>query len=210
MTEKKYIANIKRLQTLIQEEFLSARKLLTNEKCENSYVRDAIVSELQSQDIICQRIQHLIDGFENSKQFFSDKKFKHAFLDLQYFQLISIERDLEKTIVAILALSGSSAPDKHDDAQPSAHLFSRHRDILQLLAVSNRIAMRCTAQRVMCGPSPLNQVQVAECLKLYTMQSERVVLQWFLANMPFGKQNDLIVAYEQKIKNVDTDSVELF
>lgn len=210
MTEKRYIANIKQLQTLIQGEFGFARELLLNQKNEKSSAPDALLAELQSQDIISQRIQHLIEGFENSKPFFGDKKFKHAFLDLQYFQLISIERDLEKTIAAIKALGVPQSWDSNASAPCNTQLFQRHNEIRQLLNGSNRIAMRCTAQRILCGPSPLNNVQAADCLKLYTMQSERIVLQWFLSNMPFGKRSDLLEVYEEKMKNVNTDSVELF
>jgi hypothetical protein len=208
MKELKYIANIHRLQRLIADEFASARQQLTTTASLNQANIASIIAALQGQDTINQRIQHLIDSFECSRALFHDKRFKHSFLDLQYFQLVAIGRDLEKAIATIRTLANTSISKLSEPGQIPT-LFPRYTDILHLLEILNRTSIQCVAQRILSGPTPLNSSQADDCLKLYTMQSERIVLQWFLSSMPFGKRNDLLRVYEAKT-NVANESIEIF
>jgi hypothetical protein len=205
ITENKYIANIKRLQSLVQEEFLVVHQLLNSEVDLDPQIFDTIIVELQAHDIIGQRIQHLIDGFQASNPFFNDKKFKNGFLDLQYFQLIALERDLEKTVGSLRAHLRANAGSKY-----TTLVFSRFNEIQQLIEDTNRITMCSTSERVKSGRSPLNLIQISECLNLYSMDAERIVLQWFLTNMPFGETDDLLRTYEEKMQDVSAQSVQLF
>jgi hypothetical protein len=208
MREQNYIANIQCLLNLVAEEFSDARELLTDLTDIDSATRTSIITALQAQDILTQRIQHLIDGFKCSEAYFEDKKFKNSFLDLQYFQLVTIAWDLDKTISTIKKLAAGNIT-KHAQQVDGSILFPRHDKIVGLFRVLNRTSVACVAHRILSGVNPFNSNQAAECIGLYTMQSERVVLQWFQSNMPFGKRNDLLRVYVEKM-TYENESVELF
>jgi hypothetical protein len=208
MREQNYIANIELLLTLVNEEFLDARQLLARVMSKDPATLTSITIALQSQDILSQRIQHLIDGFKCSEAYFQDKKFKHSFLDLQYFQLVTIAADLDKTISAIKKLAVASI-SKHNQQFEESTLFSRHGKIVGQFRILNRTSVACVAHRILSGVSPFDSNQALECLGLYTMQSERIVLEWFQSNMPFGKRNDLLRVYRQEMNNQNV-SMELF
>jgi hypothetical protein len=56
---------------------------------------------------------------------------------------------------------------------------------------------------------PLTTRQIAICTNLYTMESERVVLDWCLKN-PSGEFPELLQAYESWLINYNDPSIELF
>jgi hypothetical protein len=70
--------------------------------------------------------------------------------------------------------------------------------------------MGCVAQRILYHTPPLTSNQAAACFDSYTTQSERIVLQWFLENMPFGKRCDLMQTYDEEMRKIRNESVELF
>jgi hypothetical protein len=208
MMAERYIEIIKTLQALIHEEFMNARQVVSK-KGDFDFVSGTVIAELQSHDILYQRIDHLIKGFKNSSPLFDDLKFKHAFLDLQYFQLIAIESDLERTIMAIQEFVDTAKQNSHA-IDFDAPVFPRHNDVRKFLQLSKEIAMRSNAQRVLLDTPPLTELQAASCLNLYTMTSERIVLQWFLANMPFGTPSAFLKEYENQSTNINISSIELF
>jgi hypothetical protein len=208
MREQSYIANIECLLNLVSEEFSGARQLLTKVTNEESATLASLTTALQSQDILSQRIQHLIDGFKCSEAYFEDKKFKNSFLDLQYFQLVTIAWDLDKAISELKKLAAGST-SKHGKHVEGSTVFPRYAEIVGLFRVLNRTSVACVAHRILSGVNPFNSNQAAECIGLYTMQCERLVLQWFQSNMPFGKRNDLLRVYAQNM-NDENESVELF
>jgi hypothetical protein len=211
LEEKQYIAQIRALLVLIEDEFSITRQTLIGGKCDDtSGLLELIVAELQCQDILSQRIQHIIDGFEIVKDLFNDKKFKRSFLDLQFFQLVAIGSDLEDIITTTRTLATALSTPQFNGPTEGATLFARYNDVKHLLEFSNRMIMSCVAQRMLYNQPPLTSRQAATCMTLYTMQSERIVLQWFLTNMPFGKRVDLLRIYKDEMKKIKNESVELF
>jgi hypothetical protein len=211
LKEKQYIAQIRALLALIEDEFSTTRQSLIGEKNnDTSGLLELIVAELQCHDILSQRIQHIIDGFEIVKDLFVDKKFKRSFLDLQFFQLITIGSDLEETITTTRILASTLTTPQFNGSKESVKLFARHNDVKHLLEFSNRTIMSCVAQRMLYNKPPLTSQQAATCLTLYTMESERIVLQWFLTNMPFGKRSDLLRTYKEEMKKIKDESIALF
>jgi hypothetical protein len=208
MKEQTYISNLKRLQVLIQDEFSTVRQSLSTVSGVNQASLESIVKALQSEDIINQRIQHLIDGVNRSKVFFNDSKFKHSFLALQYFHLVTVRQDLWKTITSVRILMEAISLNHHG-LNESVTRSVRFTEIEHLFKITKRTSFRSVAQRIVSGTKPLNSTQAGECLELYTMQSERIVLQWFLSNMPFGKDKDLLRVYEEQMNN-GNDSIEFF
>jgi hypothetical protein len=96
-----------------------------------------------------------------------------------------------------------------NDSKKNATLFPRFNEIGQLIQVFSRASYSCQNQRIKSGPRPLDFGQAEGCLHLYTMQSERIVLQWFLSNMPWGTKKDLLQAYEKQMSS-SSQSIELF
>lgn len=165
-----------------------------------------IITALQGEDIIIQRLDHVIEGFYTFRRDFLDKKFKHAFLDLEYFQLIAIGRDLQQLIISIqnLSMQGDSDNGKR------GKLFPRYDEIRELLEIAIRLFRRSGAQRLFVGPVPFTALQTSACFALYTMHAERIVFEWFLSNVPFTTRKGFIKAYEHQLTKITSDSIEFF
>ena len=56
----------------------------------------------------------------------------------------------------------------------------------------------------------LTEEQISILSSLYSMESERVVLNWFLSSMPDGTWEQLMLYYEAEINKVGDDNMELF
>jgi hypothetical protein len=200
------------LLALIGNEFTIASQLLVQDEYDatDAGVRKLIVAELQGHDIISQRMQHIIDSYANAKPLFFDNKFKRSFLDLQSFQLTTIASDLEKTVTTINNLAGQLVRRHLNNAKQGTEIFVQYDNIKHLLGFTCRMITGCVAQRVMYTTPPFTPHQTAACLKFYTMQSERIVLYWFIANMPFGTRRNLLRVYYSEMETIKNESVELF
>jgi hypothetical protein len=212
LKEKQFVAQISLLLEVIANEFTIASELLIQEEYDatDTKLRELIVAELQCHDIISQRIHHIIDGYANAKPLFFDNKFKRSFLDLQSFQLTSIASDLEKTVTTIKNLADRLTRRQRNVTTQGTEIFARYDDIKDLLGFTCRMLTGCVAQRVMYTRPPFTPHQTAACLKFYTMQSERIVLHWFIANMPFGTRRNLLRVYHSEMETIKNESVELF
>jgi hypothetical protein len=200
--------NLKRLQVLIADEFSTIGPFLSTTGPANQADVGITLKVLQSEDILNQRIQHLIDGVRSSEAFYRNARFKHVFLDLQYFHLVTIRRDLRNSITSMRILA-DAIRSNHPDQKEIVTRSNRLLEIDQLFKVADRTSLRFVAQRIVSGHNPLTSTQSVKCLELYTMQSERIVLEWFLSNMPFGKEKDLLRVYEDHTNNTN-DSIEFF
>lgn len=203
MIVHKYIKTIRRIQALVNGEFVHARAVLATHS-PAVLMSDAMIAALQSQDITIQRFDHMIVGLNNASAFFKDTKFKHAFLGLQYFQLMAMERDLQNCIATIRDLTAGSAQDA------SALLFNRYDQIHHLISLLSRFFKRSRTQYLFVGASALNEEQVAGCFCIYTMHVERVVLDWFSSTMPFVTRSEFLKHYEYQRTITPNESIEFF
>jgi hypothetical protein len=114
MESKNSIRYLKTLQSFIEDDFAMTRKTIAASGLEQlkanslrSVALRKIISELQQQDINTQRIQHLIEALVVAPAYFLDEKPRHAFSHLQSLQLMSIGRDLDRTILNVKSFADS-------------------------------------------------------------------------------------------------------
>jgi hypothetical protein len=210
MEHRKCIAYIRRLLFLIKGEFATSTRILQGIEAEagDSFALKWVARDLQFQDIISQRLQHLVEGFEKVEDHFVDAGFEVSFLALQAFQLMAIGHDLEKIVLNIRRITARvTTPTFNGPADAYSRLFPKFDYIKHLFDVSERIP---GAGPLTLGTSLLSANQAKACMSVYTMQSERIVLDCFLRNMLSGDRSELLRCYDRELNKIRDESVELF
>jgi hypothetical protein len=172
---------------------------------------ETIIAQLQCLDIFTQRIQHIIEAQETVTNLYLDDLFKNSFLHLQYFQLQMIENDLRKSIsvievnaLTIDRLVGTTT------TQGFTSVFSHYTEIKRLL-LNVKIRLRKESyEMTWLQMPPLTNGQIRFFMKLYTMESERIVLNWFIKNMPSGTARQLQENYTRQLGQLQVESTEIF
>jgi hypothetical protein len=217
METKNSIRYLKTLQSFIEDDFAMTRKTiaangreqLKKNSLSNAALR-AIISELQQQDIITQRIQHLIDGLALAPRYFLQEKSQQAFSHLQSLHLMSIGHDLDQTITNVKRLAASLGGDFSGlkGAQPS--LFTGHIETKLVIELANENILAGAGQHTALDNPPLSEDQANFCLNLYTTLSERTILFLFQRKVASGKADEFLVAYRNEKEKNTMESVQLF
>jgi len=132
---------------------------------------------------------------------------------LHVFQALTIELDLIRSIAAIK----SSLADLKDHFIAIGKIDWMDDDIFNNMhIIKEKLQATIAALRLAGGetkhlPLPtLTEEQISILNSLYSMESERVVLNWFLSSMPDGTWEQLMQYYEAEINKVGDDNMELF
>jgi hypothetical protein len=203
MDTDEYITYLKEFNLNTSEEFVKAIESF-GVKVRKGNLSPAITEKLQIFDIITQRLQHLIDTHEKVMTLYIDDIFKASFLGLQYFQFSIIAFDLFE----VLSFIDQNLSESTD--QPSDTLKSGNADRLAALSEQIKKSLKLNAGdgRFLKMPS-LTRRQITICTKLYTMESERVVLLWYLNNSS-NEFSELLKVYQSWLTNDNDPSIELF
>jgi hypothetical protein len=209
------IKYLQTLQSLIEADFSATRDLsiglgidLNNANVSQRSFLGLIISELQNQDILTQRTQHIIDGFIRARRV-SEEGFVNSFPFLQSFQLLAIAHDFDCTVASIRRIADQVAGTQGLKETHNS-LFGRYIEIKLFLDKANKIILDLTDGKTCHEAPPLSDVQVKRCLDLYTTASERIVLEWFQANMPGGNAKDMLSRYHDEMQKINNESVEFF
>jgi hypothetical protein len=217
METKNSIRYLKTLQSFIEDDFAMTRKTIAasgREQLKKNLLSNAalraIISELQQQDIIAQRIQHLVNGLALAPQYFLHEKSQQAFSHLQSLHLMSIGHDLDHTIASVKRLATSLVGDFSGlkGAQPS--LFTGHIETKLVLELANENILAGAGQQTELDNPPLSEEQVNFCLNLYTTLSERTILLLFQRKVASGKADEFVIAYRSEMQKNTTELVQLF
>jgi hypothetical protein len=167
----------------------------------------SVTQNLQIFDIITQRLQHLLETHEKVMALYVDDIFKESFLHLQYFQFSIIAFDLFEVIEFVD--QSLQAFTQQCDPNQSNYIPGKHG---KLDALSEKIKQSLSANaghvRFVKIPALTNR-QIAICRQLYTMERERVVLDWYISNSSKGF-SDLLKVYQSWLSNYNDPSIELF
>jgi hypothetical protein len=210
------IRYLKTLQTFIVDDFTSTRKAVATiglkqleTDSTSGVVLKQIISELQQQDIINQRIEHLIEGLIKFPEYFKEKEYQFAFHRLQSLQLMAIGHDLKTAILNVRKLAAMLRNEEERSKGWEAILFTGNIKMKLVLELANDNILATTKGQE-SDHSILNPAQVEFCQKLYTTYSERTILQLFQTQSQAAKPGDLLSMYEAELKAIENNSVELF
>ena len=174
---------------------------------------ETVVRNLQFMDVLTQRVEHLILVHTSLEVNNDNPGFNEAFFHLHVFQSMTIELDLLKavnTINATLEILKQHMMEVGNICYPDWKYFRNTSTIKEIL--NSTISLLTVAGgEIKHLPIPaltIGQIQMLNAV--YTMESERVVLKWFLEAMPTGTREDLLHHYESAIHNLEVEKTELF
>ncbi|HEY0653737.1 MAG TPA: hypothetical protein VGD65_11445 [Chryseosolibacter sp.] len=204
MKTTEYIEDLKKFIELSSAEFGKVLKLHEGEAAKRR-LRPTITEKLQYFDIITQRLQHLVDAHEQMAALHIDDIFKDSFLHLQYFQFSIIVFELFEVMSFVHMHAG-------DDVQPTQKNAAGYEGIEQLASASEKIrsTLKGSAANVRFVRLPaLTSRQITICRQLYTMDRERMVLDWYVHNSK-GELSELLNVYHVWLREYKNTAAELF
>jgi hypothetical protein len=174
---------------------------------------DLMVANLQYMDIFRQRVEHLIAVHQELTGIDTGPGFIESFFHLHVFQSLTIELDLFQSVAAINSILCELKPHFAEvgkiEWKPET-FFTNTSKIKETLA-HTIFQLGVAGGDTEYLPIPALTIDQVERLNsLYTMESERLVLAWFLDSMPDGTWSDLSQQYQLAINQVDVENMELF
>ncbi len=173
---------------------------------------EAMMGGLQYMDVFNQRVTHLINTHETMVSSAMATNFEESFFHLHVFQSLTIELDLLRAISSIKDILIEVKETFEDDSsRESVERYFVQTEVIKNILQSTIKALSLAGGERRFLPIPvLTNDQVQLLNTLYTMESERVVLTWFLNSMPTGSWEDLLQYYENAINQVEEQNTELF
>jgi len=175
---------------------------------------DALISDLQYMDIFCQRVEHLVWVHQRVIVERSAAPFRESIFHLHIFQSMTIERDLSRTVASI---HGALAELREHLTKASGttwtpETFFRNTARIQKVLTRTIAALTTAAGDIQRLPVPPFSERLLQMLyALYTMESERLVLDWFVKTIPVCHWDDLCQHYETTLHQPGAgDDMELF
>jgi hypothetical protein len=172
-----------------------------------------LTSALQYMDVFSQRVYHLIITHERMANQNLAQGLLESFYHLHVFQALTIELDLLRSITIVKTLLGELRGHFVEIGKidwMDEDLFENTHQIKEKLQTTSA-ALRVAGGETQHLPLPtLTEDQTRILNSLYSMESERVVLSWFLNSMPAGTMDELMHHYEMTISKLDDDNTELF
>lgn len=207
MEPHKYIPHVEEFTRITLDEFANVVKNFGATSASGN-LPSTLTERLQIFDIITQRLHNLVETHERVMTLYICDIFKESFLHLQYFQFSIIEFDLFQV------LSGGdqhlNAGMKSPDDQHKEYLLSGNVADLAVLAQKIKEILKENAGDAKFLKLPaLTTRQITICKQLYTMERERVVLDWFVKNS-VSDFSDLLQTYQSWLKNYNGAAIELF
>ncbi|HEY9048052.1 MAG TPA: hypothetical protein VIN08_19230 [Ohtaekwangia sp.] len=175
---------------------------------------EAMIVDLQYMDIFCQRVEHLVSVHKQVIKKQSALSFRESVFHLHIFQSMTIEVDLLQSVSSInatlhdlkdhFAEVGKIAWNEHT-------FFSNTERIREIIrkTITSLTEAAGDIRHLPIPPFTGDQIQMLNAL--YTMESERVVLAWFLDKMPAGSWEDLFQHYQATLSQINTETnTEIF
>jgi hypothetical protein len=217
METRNSIRYLQTLQRFIEDDFTMTRKAIAasglrylKSNSPHGIALRQMISELQQQDIINQRIEHLIEGLVTFPKRFSEEMSHHAFRHLQSLQLMAIGQDLERTVTNVRNLAATFAEGPNGTKGLEAILFTGHIKAILVMDLSHENILMDTVGSTDLQNPPLNDDHVNFCRQLYTTTSERTILQLFQCGVHMGKPCELLLSYQAELQKISNESVQLF
>jgi hypothetical protein len=196
-----YIPALKKLFTMASTSFSLTMQRVQTDRQDHA----DLVKHLQFLDILSQRIEHLIKAHESIMTLYVDELFKRSFLHLQYYQFEVVGYDLLHSLSEIQTYVKINFPDGG-----LIVFFESKPSVMEQVETIRQIIKEEAGLPALVGMRPLTSQQISTCSQLYTMASERIVMDWFLATRMNKDTQQLLAYYQERIKNDNNNGSELF
>lgn len=174
---------------------------------------EAMIGGLQYMDVFSQRVEHLIVCHQRMMNNDLGQDFAESYFHLHVFHAMTIELDLLKSIGSIKALLEEEKNYLNGIGRVNwtDQVFFSHISSIKFILKNTIDRLREAGGDTNKLPIPaLSDEHVRILNSLYTMESERIVLSWFLQAMPHGTWEDLHQFYAGAIYQVNEENTELF
>lgn len=174
---------------------------------------EAMMGDLQYMDVFNQRVEHLILTHERMMTTSMAKDFEESFFHLHVFQSMTIELDLIRSINSIKDILFEIKDYLGHHGQDERFIekcFAQTEVITNILQGTVSALTQAGGEIRHLSIPVLTEEQIKILSSLYTMESERLVLSWFLNHMPNGTWEQLLQYYENAIDQVTEENTELF
>jgi len=171
----------------------------------------SMVINLQHHDIFRQRVEHVVLVHQKLTTDEWLVNFVEFVFHLHIFQAMTIELDLLKVISSV-ADTLNQVHKVSPESRSFRHLencFPQTTRIKEIIKKTVSVLHAAGGNIKQLPVSPLTVNQLTQIYSLYTMASERVVLDWFIHSIPSGSWEELLLHYQEELNNLDTDT-ELF
>jgi hypothetical protein len=169
-----------------------------------------LLSSLQYMDIFTQRVNHLIAIHGRISKQGLPGDLKNPFYHLLAFHTLTITTDLVKSIAAIRGALGDLKDSNVVRLAWPGEIFANAMRVRELLQSLTTVFLNAAGTSRRLPNPPLSDEQITFLNSIYTTESERLVLKWFLQSMPGGTWQDLIPWYVHESDKPEENSIELF
>ena len=175
---------------------------------------DAMIIDLQYMDIFCQRVEHLVWAHQQVISDRSALSIKESIFHLHVFQSMTIETDLLRAVASIhttLMDLKEHFTNAGGVAWTQGTFFSNTARIKDVLGHTVAVLAAAAGDIRHLPIPPFSERQRQMLNSLYTMESERLVLAWFIDTIPVSRWEDLYTHYETTFRRLNTDdNTEIF
>jgi hypothetical protein len=208
METNEYIGDLKEFIQKSSHDFLKVLKVFSV-KSRAKKLPCSITEKLQYFDIITQRLQHLVDTHEKVMTLYVDEIFKESFLRLQYLQFSTIAFDLSD-VTSFINFHLNEEDDQNAIGSQTDNLIFGNTEGLSAVCEKIKRTLKADAGDIrLIGMAALTRRQIAICRQLYTMESERVVLDWYITNSA-GEFSEFLKIYQSWLQGNNNPTIEIF
>ena len=171
----------------------------------------SLISELQYMDTFKQRIQHLIMVHRYVNDHPVTLNFKESFFHLHAFQSMTIQTDLIRSTESIKTSVQRMAFSHHQESRfLDKNVFQNIPEIKGVLQKTMDALSTAGGDIRFLPVPPFTSEQVHMLNNVYTMESERAVLRWFLHAMTSRTRDSLFQYYQYAVHTDIIKDAELF
>jgi hypothetical protein len=169
-----------------------------------------LVSSLQYMDVFTQRVTHLMAINARVVTDNLPGDVKKPFYHLLAFHTLTITADLVKSIASVRTALEELKDNNEVRLAWPGEIFENAIHVKGLLQRITTIFLKIAGTTRRLSNPPLTEDQIVFLNSIYTTESERLVLKWFLQSMPGGTWQELIPWYDNESDKTENDTIEFF
>jgi hypothetical protein len=216
------LKDLKLVHVMVEADFMTAnaflKKYFLNATAFDGNIPDEVASRvgkiitaLQHMDVVIQRLANLIAIHQEIITEGAD--LKRPFYHLHFFQVLTMELNFVKAVITIKGLIDELKIYMVSALLiqlPEKNLFMHASCIKQTLENMLKVFTSEGGDIELLPALPFTIEQIQTLQYIYTTESERFVLNWFLNSVPMGTAFELLLCYESQMVKVEGNEIEFF